>query len=104
MTIKTGILAAAAALTLALPAAALAQPSYGHSNNYGQNNGYSQNNGYGSTYDRGYAGNSNYGYGYGRADYRRIEREREWRREQELRRIRWEREHSYRYGYDRFGR
>jgi hypothetical protein len=96
MTIKTGILAAAAALTLALPAAALAQTSYGHSNNYGQNNSY------GSTYDRGYAGAS---YGYDRRDdYRRFDRQREWRREQELRRLRWEREHSYRYGYDRYGR
>jgi hypothetical protein len=75
MNIKTGILAAVAALTLAVPAAALAQPYYG---DYGR-------------YDT---------YRHDRDDWRRIEREREWRREQELRRLRWEREHAYRgYGY-----
>lgn len=88
MTIKTGILAAAAALTLAIPAAALAQPSYGHGQSYG--------------YDRPTYGQS---YGYDRRDgYSRFDRQREIRRQQELRRLRWEREHSYRYGYDRYGR
>ncbi len=80
MNIKTGILAAAAALTLALPAAALAQPSYGHSQGY----------------DR-----PVYGASYGHD--RRAERQREIRRQEELRRIRWERTH--RHGYDnRYGR
>ena len=75
MTIKTGILAAAAALTLAVPAIASAQPYYGH--DYGR---YET-----SRRDR--------------YDWRRVERERERRRE-EWRRLRWEREHAYRgYGY-----
>jgi hypothetical protein len=72
MNIKTGILAAVAAVTLAVPAAALAQPYYGDPGRYDT-------------------------YRHDRADWRRIEREREWRREQELRRLRWEREHG-RYG------
>jgi hypothetical protein len=78
MTLKTGILAAAAALTLAVPAAALAQPGYG--------SGY------------GYAPS----YGYDRSDYRndwrRVERERQIRRMMEMRRLRWEREHAFRDG------
>lgn len=75
MNIKTGILAAAAALTLAVPAAALAQPYYGH--DYGRYDSYRRD----------------------RDDWRRIERERELRRE-EWRRLQWEREHAYRgYGY-----
>lgn len=75
MNIKTGIIAASAALALTVPAAALAQPYYG-----------------------------DYGYGRheefrrDRDDWRRIERERELRRE-EWRRLQWEREHAYRYGY-----
>ena len=76
MNIKIGILAAAAALALAVPAAAFAQPYYG-----------------------------DYGYGRheefrrDRDDWRRAEREREVRREQ-WRRLQWEREHAYRgYGY-----
>ena len=78
MTIKTGILAAAAALTLAIPAIASAQPYYGH--------------------DRGYAPSY---------ESRRFEREREWRRAEEQRRWEWQRSHyrSY-YGapYGYYGR
>jgi hypothetical protein len=77
MNIKTGILAAAAALALTVPAAAFAQPYYGH--DYG----------YGRSYD---------GYRRDRGDWRRFEREREFRREQ-WRRLQWERHHAYRYGY-----
>jgi hypothetical protein len=75
MNIKTGVLAAAAALALAVPAAALAQPVYG-----------------------------DYGYGRhvefrrDHDDWRRVARERELRRE-EWRRLQWEREHAVRYGY-----
>jgi len=79
MNIKTGILAAAAALTLAVPAAALAQPFYGHDDGYGR---------YEQRYDR-----------YDRGDWRRAERERERIRREEWRRLQWEREHAYRYGY-----
>ncbi|MGZ3272454.1 MAG: hypothetical protein ACXU82_00390 [Caulobacteraceae bacterium] len=76
MNIKTGILAAAAALAMTVPAIASAQPYYGHD-------------GYGR-YEN---------YRHDRDDWRRIERERELRRE-EWRRLRWEREHAYRgYGY-----
>ncbi len=72
MNIKTGVLAAVAAVTLAVPAAALAQP-YG----YGYAPGYVR-------YD----------------DWRRIEREREFRRAEEFRRLEWRREHAFRdYGY-----
>lgn len=79
MTIKTGILAAAAALTLAVPAIASAQ-SY-----------------YGGDYGRGYYAHRDYDR---RDDFRRAEREREWRREQAWRRLQWQREHAYRgYGY-----
>jgi hypothetical protein len=74
MNIKTGILAAAAALTLTVPAAAFAQPSYGH--DYGR-------------YDT---------WRRDRDDSRRGEREREHRRD-EWRRQQWEREHAYRYDY-----
>jgi hypothetical protein len=78
MTFKTGILAAAAAFTLAIPAIASAQPYYGG----GAERSYS----YAPAY---------------RADWRRTEREREWRRAEELRRLQWEREHAYRgYGYN----
>jgi hypothetical protein len=76
MTIKTGILAAAAALTLAVPAIASAQPYYG--GGYGRG-AYAH-----RDWDR-------------REDFRRAERERELRRE-EWRRLQWEREHAYR-GY-----
>jgi hypothetical protein len=72
MNIKTCVLAAAAALTLTVPAAAFAQPVYGHSD-YGR-------------YET-----------YRRDDWRRGERERELRRT-EWRRLQWEREHA-RYGY-----
>jgi hypothetical protein len=76
MNIKTGILAAAAALTLAVPAAALAQPYYG---------------------DHGYG---RYEYRHDRDDWRRAERQRERERREEWRRLRWEREHANRgYGY-----
>jgi hypothetical protein len=78
MSIKTGILAAAAALTLAIPAIASAQPYYG------------------GDIGRGYYANRDFDR---REDFRRAEREREWRREQEWRRLQWEREHPYRYGY-----
>jgi hypothetical protein len=74
MNIKTGILAAAAALALTVPAAAFAQPFYGD-NGYGR---YVE-----SRRDH--------------DDWRRAEREREHRRE-EWRRLQWEREHA-RYGY-----
>jgi len=74
MNLKTGILAAAAALTLAIPAAAFAQP-----------------------------------YGYGPAfvrhdDWRRVERERDFRRAEELRRFDWRRDHFRDYGYRGYGR
>jgi hypothetical protein len=72
MNIKTGILAAVAAFTLAAPAAALAQPYYG---DHGRNDSYRRD----------------------RDDWRRIERQRELRRA-EWRRLQWEREHAYR-GY-----
>ena len=74
MTIKTHILAAAAVLTLAAPAAALAQPVYG-------------------------APNYSHREDVRRDDFRRVEREREFRRTEELRRLRWEREH--RSGFER---
>ncbi len=78
MTLKTGILAAAAALTLAVPAAALAQPYYG-SHGYDRHEDFRR-------FER-------------HGDFGRIEREREFRR-QEWRRLRFEREHSYGYrGY-----
>ena len=74
MNLKTGVLAAAAALALTVPAAALAQPYSGH--DYGR-----------------------YELRRDREDWRRVERERELRRE-EWRRLQWEREHAYRgYGY-----
>lgn len=71
MTIKTGILAAAAALTLAVPAIASAQPFYGH----------------------------DHGRVERREDVRRFDRERDWRRAEEIRRLEWQRHHGYRYGY-----
>ena len=76
MNIKTGVLAAVAALSLAVPAAALAQPFHGPV--------------------RGYAVREE----FRRDDWRRFERQREFRRMEELRRLRWEREHAYRYGHD----
>jgi hypothetical protein len=75
MNLKIATLAAAAAVTLAVPAAALAQPYYG--------GGW---NGYDRRYDD-------------RGDWRRIEREREWRRQEDMRRWRWEHRYSG-YGYD----
>jgi hypothetical protein len=73
MTLKTGILAAATALTLIVPAAAMAQP-------YGPGYGYAP--------------------GYVRYDWRRIERERDFRRAEEFRRLEWQRAHAFRdYGY-----
>ncbi|HEY4029973.1 MAG TPA: hypothetical protein VGM25_06490 [Caulobacteraceae bacterium] len=82
MNIKTGVLAAAAALALTVPAAALAQPYYGH-DGYGRYETYRRDNG----------------------DWRRIERQRELRRE-EWRRLQWQREHNaYRgYGYSPYYR
>jgi hypothetical protein len=79
MTLKTGILAAAAAFTLAVPAIASAQPYFGD----------------------GYAP-YRYAPAYrDRDDWRRAEREREWRRAEAMRRLQWEREHAYRgYGYN----
>jgi hypothetical protein len=76
MKIKTGLLAAAAALAVAVPAAAFAQPYYG-------DNGYGRYESVRRDHD----------------DWRRIERQREIRRE-EWRRLQWEREHG-RYGYYR---
>jgi hypothetical protein len=74
MTIKTGILAAAAALTLAVPAIASAQPYYD------------------GAYGRGFYAHRDYDR---RDDWRRAER----LRQEEWRRLQWEREHAYRYGY-----
>ena len=92
MTIKTRILAAAAILTLAAPAAALAQPFYGAPVNSHRDD-----------VRRVEVRHDDFGRGeLGRGDFRRIEREREFRRAEELRRLRWEREHDrYSYGYDR---
>jgi len=70
--IKIGALAAVTALTLALPAAALAQPGYGSSYRVERD--------------------------FRRDEFRREERQREFRRAEEARRLRWEREHA-RYGY-----
>jgi hypothetical protein len=76
MNIKTGILAAAAVLALAVPAAALAQP-----------------------YD---GGGYHHGYGYApdwrRDDWRRVAWERDVRRAEEFRRIQWARDHYRPYG------
>jgi hypothetical protein len=85
MKAKTTIMAAAAAaaLALALPAAALAQPGYGYGSDYGYGSG------------SGYSGPV-YGRHYSREELRRLEREREWRRDQ-YRRMMWEREHR---GFD----
>ena len=70
MNIKTGILAAATVIALAAPAAAMAQSRYD-----------------GGGFDR-------------RDDFRQIQRMRELRRTEELRRLRWQREHFRRdYGY-----
>lgn len=77
MNIKTGILAAVAALALTVPAAALAQP---YSGDYGRHEDFRR--------DR----------DHDRDDWRRVERERELRRE-EWRRLQWEREHANPYGY-----
>ncbi|MEI9890949.1 MAG: hypothetical protein WDN45_10550 [Caulobacteraceae bacterium] len=74
MNTKTIILAAAAALALTVPAAAFAQPVYG-----APAHGYRQD--------------------IRRVEFRRIEREREFRRAEELRRLRWEREHRHGHGY-----
>jgi hypothetical protein len=70
VTLKTGILAAAAVLALTVPAAAFAQPVYG----------------------------PHYGY---REDFRGRDLRRDYdvRRAEDWRRIQWEREHAYRYGY-----
>ena len=71
MNIKTGVLAAVAALALTVPAAAFAQPFYGH-------DGYGRHVEFRRDHD----------------DWRRVEARREdWRR------LQWEREHAYRYGY-----
>ena len=85
MTIKTHVLAAAAVLTLAAPAAALAQPVYGAAFNSHREDVHRVE----VRHDD-----------FGRGDFRRLEREREFRRAEELRRLRWEREHA-RYSYDR---
>lgn len=82
MNIKTGILAAAAALALTVPAAAMAQPYYG-GHDYGR---------YETSRRDDYRRDD-----WRRDDWRRIERQRELRR-QEWRRLQWEREHA-RYGY-----
>ena len=76
MNIKTGALAAVAALTLAVPAAALAQPYSG--------------------YDHGSAPR------YAARDDRRFDRfdrfdRREFRRAEDWRRLQWERERAWRY-------
>jgi hypothetical protein len=80
MRIKTGLLAIAGALTLAAPVAAMAQ-SYG----YAPEHRY-----YGSSYGE---------QRFDRGDFRRMEREREFRRRQWLAHQRWEREHRG-YGWD----
>jgi hypothetical protein len=73
MIIKIGVLAAAAALSLAIPAAAMAQPVYGH----------------------GFAVRED----IRRDDGRRFDRGLELRRLEDLRRLRWERDHDYRFGH-----
>lgn len=75
MTIKSGILAAAAALSLAVPAAALAQPVYGPAHGLRVREEIR------------------------REDWRRFERDRDIRRLEDLRRLRWERQHDDRFGY-----
>jgi hypothetical protein len=75
MKIKFGVLAAAAALALTVPAAAFAQPFYGH-DDYGRHVEFRRDH----------------------DDWRRIELRREELRRQEWRRLQWEREHA-RYGY-----
>lgn len=82
-TIKTGVLAGVAALALTVPAAAFAQPFYGHDGGYSRQGDFRRDD-------------------YRRDDFRRFEREREFRRAEELRRLRWEREHA-RYGYGGYG-
>lgn len=82
MNLKIGILAAAAALTLAIPAAALAQPVYGHGP-YGAAPAYVRQD-------------------VRQDEWRRFDRERDWRRAEELRRLRWE-ESRFRHDHD-FGR
>jgi hypothetical protein len=74
MTLKTGILAAAAALALTVPAAAFAQPAYAP--HYGYREGY-------------------------REDFRRpdFRRDYDFRRAEEWRRIQRQREHAYRYSF-----
>ena len=75
MTFKTGILAAAAALALTVPAAAFAQPYYGSHDGYRQD--------------------------FRREDWRRpdFRRDYDFRRAEEWRRMQWEREHAWRHGY-----
>lgn len=94
MNIKTGILAAAAALALTLPAAAFAQPYYGHGDDRGRYDSYRRDH----DDDRGRYDS----YGRDHDDWRRVEREREIRREA-WRRLQWEREHG-RYGYSPYYR
>lgn len=71
MTIKTSVLAAAAVLSLAVPAAALAQPVYGVAPRFSAR----------------------------QDDGRRFERERAVLRWEDQRRFRWERDHDDRYAY-----
>ena len=72
MNIKIGVLAAAAALSLAIPAAALAQPVYRHGVVVRED--------------------------IRRDDGRRFDRAQEVRRLEDLRRLRWERDHDHRFG------
>jgi len=73
MNIKTGVLAAVAALSLAVPAAALAQPVYGAP---------------------GFVAREE----IRRDEGRRFDRARDFRGREDLRRPRWDREHDDRYG------
>jgi len=73
MNIKTGILAAVAALTLTVPAAAFAQPLYGHGD-FGRREEFR------------------------RDDWRRAELRREEIRREEWRRLQWQREHRLGFG------
>ena len=96
MRIKTGLLAIAGALSLAAP---LAAPMAAMAQPYGYNGDH-----------RAYDGAQSYGYApdhrvyedrrFVRVEERRIEREREFRRAEWLRHLRWEHDHRG-YGWDR---
>ena len=77
MTLKTGVLAAVAALAVTVPAAAFAQPFYGPG-----------------------------AYHPYREDFRRYDwrRDYDFRRAEDWRRFQWDREHAWRYGYGSYRR